>query len=81
MTAQIAPCYNRSYVSPHEMERHMLFSSAVCPSVCMSSFRVRSISLKPMVGFTNNLAQMSSMMSRCAVSMFDQGRFKVKVTI
>ena len=48
---------------------------------CMTVFRVRSISFEPLVGFTNNFAQMSSMMRRCAVSMFDQGRAKVKVTI
>jgi len=50
-------------------------------SVCPSHFRVRSISFKALVGFTNNFAQMSSMMRRCAVPMFDQGRFMVKVTI
>jgi len=54
---------------------------SVCPSVCPSHFRIRSISFEPLVGFTNNFAQMSSMMRRCAVSRFDQGRFKVKVTI
>jgi len=48
---------------------------------CMIVFHVRSISFEPLVGFTNNFAQMSSMMRRCAVSMFDQSRFKVKVTI
>ena len=48
---------------------------------CMTVFRVRSISFEPMEGFTNNFAQMSSMMRRCAVLRFDQGRFKVKVTI
>ena len=47
----------------------------VCPSVCPSHFRVRSISFEL---FTNNSAQMSIMMSRCAVRMFDQGRVKVK---
>jgi len=48
---------------------------------CMTVFRVHSISFEPLVGFTNNFAQMSSMMRRCAVLMFDQGRLKVKVTI
>jgi len=48
---------------------------------CMTVFRVRSICFEPMVWFTNNFAQMSSMMRRCAVPRFDQGRFKVKVTI
>ena len=57
----------------------MLFSALL--SVCMSGFRVRSISFEPRVGSTNNFAQMSSMMRRCAVPTFDQGRFKVKVTI
>ena len=52
---------------------------SVCPSV-RHTF-VCSISLEPLVGFTNNFAQMSSMMRRCAVPMFDQGRVKVKVTI
>ena len=69
-----------NYIS-HEMGRHIVFSSVVCPSVCPSHFRVRSISFEPLVGFTNNFAQMSTMMKRCAVSMFDQGRVKVKVTI
>jgi hypothetical protein len=48
---------------------------------CMTVFRVRSISFEPLVGFTNNSAHMSSMMRRFAVPMFDQGRFKVKVTV
>jgi len=75
-----------NYVSPHEMGRHIVFSSVVCLSVCLSirlsvcpsHFRVRSISVEPLVGFTNNFAQMSSMMRGFAVPMFDQGRFKVK---
>ena len=73
------------YVSPHKMGRHIVFISVVCPSVrssvCLSHFRVRSLSFVPLVGFTNNFAQMSSMMRRCAVPMFDQDRFKVKVRI
>jgi len=48
---------------------------------CMTVFHVRSISFEPLVEFTNNFAQMSIMMRRCAVSMFDQGRVKVKDTI
>jgi len=40
-------------------------------SVCPSHFRVRSKSFEPLVGFTNNFAQMSSMMRQCAVPMFD----------
>jgi len=48
---------------------------------CMTVFRVRSISYEHLLGFTNYFAQMSSMMRRYAVLMFDQGRFKVKVTI
>jgi len=47
----------------------------------MTIFYVRSISFEPLVGFTNYFAQMSAMMGRCAVPMFDQGRFKVKVTV
>ena len=40
----------------------------------MTVIRVHSISFEPLVGlFTNNFAQMSSMMRRCAVPMFDQG--------
>ena len=54
---------------------------SVCPSVCPSCFRVRSISFEPLVGFTNYFAQMSAMMGRCAVPMFDQGWLKVKVRI
>jgi len=46
---------------------------------CMTVFCVRSISFEPLLGFSINFAQMSSMMRRCAVLMFDQGRFKVKV--
>jgi len=45
----------------------------------MTVFRVRSISFEPLVGFTNNFAQMSSMMRRCALPMFDQGRVKVTI--
>jgi len=124
------PCWVIN-VSPHEMGRHIVFSSVVCPSHfrvrsisfeplvgftynfaqmssrlwwddvqclcltkdgsrsrsqskikhCMTVFRVCSISFEPLVGFTNNFAQMSSMMRRCAVPMFDQGRVKVKVKI
>jgi len=47
---------------------------------CMTVFHVRSISSEPLVGFTNNFAQMSSMMRQCALLLFDQGRFKIKVT-
>jgi len=48
---------------------------------CMTVYRVRSISFEPLVGFSNNSAQMSCMMSRCAVPLFDQGRFKVNVIV
>jgi len=48
---------------------------------CMTVFRVRSISFEPLVGFTNNLPEMLAMMRRCAVPMFDQGLFKVKVKV
>jgi len=47
----------------------------------MTVFRVRSTSVEPLVGFTNYFAQMSAMMRRCAVPMFDQGWFNVKVRI
>jgi len=40
----------------------------------MTVFCVRSLSFEPLVGLTNNFAQMSSMMRRCAVPMFDQGQ-------
>jgi len=43
------------YVSPHEMGRHIVFSSVVCLTVCLSvcpsRFRVRSISFEQLVGF------------------------------
>ena len=64
------------------MGRHIvlaLLSVRLCPSVRPSV--CPSNSFEPLVGFTNNFAQMSSMMRRCAVPLFDQGRFKVKVTI
>jgi len=124
------------YVSPHEMGRHIDFSSVVCPCVrpsvcpsvtlscplyilkpwwdfqitlhkcqvwwddvqclgltkvgsrsrskfkikhCMTVFWVRSLSFEPMVRFTNNFPEMLAMMRQCAVPMFDQGWFKVKV--
>jgi len=51
------------------------------PRPLLQYLRVRSISIEPQVGFTNNSAQMSSMMSRCAVRMFDQGHFNVKVIL
>ena len=55
---------------------------SVCPSVCTSRVRFRSISLTPgEIYKINNFAQMSSTMRRCAVPMFDQGRFKVNVKI
>ena len=60
----------------------VLVSLSVRPSVRLSSrCSVRSIFFEPLVGFTNNSAQMSSMMSRCALRMFDKGRFKVKVKV
>jgi len=54
---------------------------------CMTVFRVHSISFEPLVGFTNNFAQMSSMMIRCAVCIFDQvgswsrSKFKAKLIV
>jgi len=48
---------------------------------CMTVFCVRSISFEPLVGLTNNLAQMSAMLGRCTVPMLDQCWFKVKVRI
>jgi len=47
----------------------------------MSVFSVHSISFEPLVGFTNNYAQMSSMMSQFVVCMFDKGWCKVKVIV
>jgi len=48
---------------------------------CMTVFYVSAISFEPLVGFTNYSAQMSRMMWWCAVPMFDQCLFKVKVTV
>jgi len=48
---------------------------------CMTVFHVSFISFEPLVGFTNYSAQMSIMIIRCAVPMFDQCLFKVKVTV
>ena len=75
------------FILANEMGRHIVFSSVVClsvrPSVRLSvrpsHFRVRSISFEPLVGFSNNFAQISRMMRRCAVPRFDQGRFKVTI--
>jgi len=55
------------------MGRHI-----VCLSVCLSRFRVPSLSFDPLVGLT---AQISSMMSRCALQMSEQVQFKVKVIV
>ena len=79
----------------NKIGRHIVFSSveclsvipparpsvrlSVCLSVCPSRFCARSISFETLVLYTNYYAQMSSMMSRCAVRRFDRGRFKVKV--
>jgi len=43
---------------------------------CMTVFHVGSISFEPLVGFTNYFPEMSSMMRRCAVPMFDKGQCK-----
>ena len=45
----------------------------------MTVFCVRSVSCEPLVGFTNNFAQMSNMIRGCAMLMFDQGQFKVNI--
>jgi len=45
----------------------------------MTVFCVRSLSFEPLVGFTNNFPEMLAVMKLCAVPMFDQGRFKVKI--
>ena len=68
------------YASSHKMGRHIVFSSVVCPSVYLSVKRLcLLISFEPLVEFTNNSAQISSMMSRWAVRMFKVCfRFKVK---
>ena len=39
----------------------------------------RSLSFEPLVRFTNNFPEMLAMLRLCAVPMFDQGRFKVKI--
>ena len=38
---------------------------------CMTVFHVRSISFEPLVGFTNNFAQMSSMMRQMFINKSD----------
>jgi len=38
-----------------------------------------SLSFESLVGFTYNFPKMLAMMQQCAVPMFDQGQFKVKV--
>jgi len=48
---------------------------------CMTVFWVCSLSFEPLVGFTNNLPEMLAIITLCAVPMFDQGWFKVKVRI
>jgi len=48
---------------------------------CMTVFHVGSISFEPLVGFTNYSSQMSRMIRWCAMLMFDQCLFKVKVTV
>jgi len=47
----------------------------------MTVFGVRSISFEPLVVFTNNFAQMSAIMRRCAMLLFDQGQLKVKFKV
>jgi len=54
---------------PHEMERQIVLASlsvclSVCPSVRLSVRHafVFALSFEPLVGFTNNIAKMSSMM-------------------
>jgi len=46
---------------------------------CLTILCVRSISFEALVWFTNHSAQMPSMMSRCAVGLFDQTWVKVTV--
>ena len=46
---------------------------------CKTVFWVRSLSFEPLVGFSKIFPEMLAMMRRCAVPMFDQGWFKVKV--
>jgi len=83
--------FNDNYtliVSPHEMGRHIVLAPLyVClyvrPSVRLSvrhTFVSALYLLNPWWDLQITL-HMSSMMRRCAVPMFDQGRFKVKVTI
>ena len=80
------------YASPIKWEDILFLAPlSICPSVRLSvrpsvrpsvrlSARHTFVS-EPLVGFSNNFAQMSSMMRQSAVTRFDQGRFKVKVTI
>jgi len=53
----------------------------VRPPVIPSRFRVLSKSFEPLVRLTNNCRQMSSIISQCALRMFEQGRFLVKVKV
>ena len=54
------------YVSPCRVGRHIVFALSVCPSVCLSQNRVRSVTQKPFEIFSWNFTQMQSNMRRRA---------------
>jgi len=56
------------------------YDESMC-SDYLTVFCVHSISFVPLIEFLNNSKQMSSIMSQCAIHMFDQSRFKVKVIV
>ena len=64
-------------VSPYRMGRHIVFSSIVRLSVCLSVMCSCPLCIISLVVFTNYSAQLSSMMNGCAMCMFDQGKVRV----
>jgi len=70
-------------MSPH-YEMGEIWFKLCCLFFCLSvrhAIVSSTYLFEPQVGFTNNCLQMLSMMSRCAVRMFNQGWFKVKVIV
>jgi len=66
--------------TPMKCGAYGLAPLSVCLSICLSvRHAFVSVSFELLVGFTNNTAQIPSMMTRCTVQTFDQVRFKVKV--
>jgi len=71
-----------SYVSPHEMGRHIVFSSVVCPFVCLSLTLSCSLYIfwTP-CGIYKLLCTNVKYDPMMCSAYVGQGRFKVKVTI